>query len=79
MLKKSVKIILTVFCLLFVSVSAVSVDAAETTQTTQSGQTTVKKGLIKEKGKYYFYVVKEDGTSARIKNKWKNVIMITLF
>ena len=73
MLKKSVKIILTVFCLLFVAVSAVSVDAAETTQTTQSGQTTVKKGLVKEKGKYYFYEVKEDGTSARIKNKWKNV------
>ena len=73
MLKKSVKIILTVFCLLFVSVSVVSVNAAETTQTTQSGQTTVKKGLVKEKGKYYFYEVKEDGTSARIKNKWKNV------
>ena len=60
-------------CLLFVSVSVVSVNAAETTQTTQSGQTTVKKGLVKEKGKYYFYEVKEDGTSARIKNKWKNV------
>ena len=73
MSKKYVKIILTVFCLLFVSVSAVSVDAAETTQTTQSGQATVKKGLVKEKGKYYFYEVKEDGTSARIKNKWKNV------
>ena len=47
MLKKSVKIILTVFCLLFVSVSVVSVNGAETTQ---SGQTTVKKGLVKEKG-----------------------------
>lgn len=70
MLKKSAKIILTVFCLLFVSVYAVSVNAADTTQ---FGQATVKKGLVKEKGKYYFYEVKEDGTSVRIKNKWKNV------
>ena len=52
------------------SVYAVSVNAADTTQ---SGQATVKKGLVKEKGKYYFYEVKEDGTSVRIKNKWKNV------
>lgn len=71
MIKKQIRIFLMLFCFLFASVSAicwqtpVSAEAADTND--------AKTGLVKEKGKYYYYVINEDGQSERIINKWKNV------
>lgn len=71
MIKKQVKMFLMIFCLLFVSASTffwltpVSTEAADTS--------VAKKGLVKEKGKYYYYVINADGQSEKVTNKWKTV------
>lgn len=71
MIKKQIHMFLMIFCLLFASVSAVywltpvSAEAADTNA--------AKTGLVKEKGKYYFYVVNKDGKSEKITNKWRSV------
>lgn len=62
---------LMIFCLLVVSTSAafwftpVSIKAADTSDT--------KTGLVKEKGKYYYYVLNEEGQPEKVTNKWKTI------
>ena len=32
-----------------------------------------RQGLVKEKGKYYYYVINKNGQSEKVTNKWKTV------
>ena len=68
MINKKLRIVLMVFCLLFASVSAFCVLTPVSTKAA-----TVKKGLVKENGKYYYYVVKKNCESEKLKEKWKNI------
>lgn len=62
-MKKCKKILMLVLCLLMVQVPVLTVPHTETVQAA-----TVKKGLQKEKGKYYYY---KNGKKAQ--NTWKTI------
>ena len=62
-MKKCKKILILVLCLLMVQIPVLTVSPAETVQAA-----TVKSGLKKEKGKYYYY---EKGK--KVQNTWKTI------
>lgn len=62
-MKKWKKLLIFVLCLMLVQVPVMTVSSPKTVQAA-----TVKKGLKKEKGKYYYYV-----NGKKVKNTWKTV------
>lgn len=68
MKKKQLRMLILVFCLLFVSASTVLYLTPVNTEASSK-----KQGLVKEKGKYYYYILNKNGKSVKVKNKWKNV------
>lgn len=62
-MKKWKKLLLFVLCLMLVQVPVMTVSSTKTVQAA-----TVKKGLKKEKGKYYYYK-----NGKKVKNKWVTV------
>ena len=71
MIKKQIKMFLMIFCLLFASASAVFWLTPVSTEAANTGD--AKTGLVKEKGKYYYYVINKNGQSEKVTNKWKTV------
>ena len=59
---------LMIFCLLFVSTTAVCWMTPVTAEAAS-----VKQGLVKENGKYYYYAVNKAGKSVKVTEKWKTV------
>ena len=59
---------LMIFCLLFVSTTAVCWMTPVTAEAAS-----VKKGLVQENGKYYYYAVNKAGKSVKVTEKWKTV------
>lgn len=59
---------LMIFCLLFVSATAVCWMTPVTAEAAS-----VKQGLVKENGKYYYYAVNKAGKSVKVTEKWKTV------
>ena len=68
MIKKQIKMFLMIFCLLFVSTTAVCWMTPVTAEAAS-----VKQGLVKENGKYYYYAVNKAGKSVKVTEKWKTV------
>lgn len=71
MIKKQIRMFLMIFCLLFTSASAVFWLTPVSTEAADTGD--AKTGLVKEKGKYYYYVINKNGQSEKVTNKWKTV------
>ena len=67
MIKKQIKMFLMIFCLLFASASAVFWLTPVSTEAADTGD--AKTGLVKEKGKYYYYVINKNGQSEKVTNK----------
>lgn len=65
-MKKQIKSFSVVICLFLLSVFAMCISSTTV-------QAAAKKGLVKEKGKYYYYVLKKDGTSEKATETWKTV------
>ena len=63
MIKKQIKMFLMIFCLLFASASAVFWLTPVSTEAANTGD--AKTGLVKEKGKYYYYVINKNGQSEK--------------
>ena len=61
MIKKQIKMFLMIFCLLFVSTTAVCWMTPVTAEAAS-----VKQGLVKENGKYYYYAVNKAGKSVKV-------------
>lgn len=65
---------LMIFCLLFVSTTAVCWMTPVTAEAAS-----VKQGLVKENGKYYYYAVNKAGKSVKVTEKWKDILQQILF
>ncbi len=63
-MKKTARVLIMVLCLTLVAPAFLTMPASYA-----AGETTKKKGLVKENGKYYYY--KKDGV--KLKNSWKTI------